>query len=120
MSGPHALDGRHVLVVEDEYLLAEQLAFELRGLGAAVLGPTGSVDRALDLVAGAERLDGAVVDVNLNGDMAFPVVDALLARGVPVVFATGYDRQSLPARYADLPNVQKPVDALRIARALMP
>lgn len=118
MSPAETLRGRRVLVVEDDYFLADRLARELRGMGAAVVGPVGSVEDALDLIAAEGRPDGAVVDVNLHGEMAFPVVDALKALGVPTVFATGYDHESLPADYAAIPCCQKPVDPERVARAL--
>lgn len=120
MSGADALDGFRILVVEDEYFLADRLASDLRDMGATVVGLAGTIDDALDLIDATERLDGAVVDVNLHGEMAFPVVDALIARGVAVVFATGYDRASLPPGYAAIPSVQKPVNAAQVAGALTP
>jgi len=120
MSGQAFFHGRCVLVVEDEYFLADCLACDLRETGAVVVGPVGSVEDALALVEAAERLDGAVVDINLHGEMAFPVADALIARGVPLVFATGYDHASLPKAYAAIPGCQKPVDMAWVAGMLFP
>jgi DNA-binding response OmpR family regulator len=79
------LSGQCILIVEDEYLMSDDLRQELERHGATVLGPAGAVDRALYLAASASRIDGAVLDINLNGEMVFPVLDALLQRDVPVL-----------------------------------
>ena len=118
MTDVHALAGRRLLLVEDEYFIADDLVRELLAGGAEVVGPAGSVDGALDLLDEAGRLDGAVLDLNLQGEMAFPVADALRERGVPFVFTTGYDQAATPARYALVTRCEKPVDAARIAAAL--
>jgi CheY-like chemotaxis protein len=97
-----------ILVVEDEYLLADALADALAALGAQVVGPVGGLAEALDLVAGA-AIDGAVLDINLRGEMVFPLAEALAARGVPYVFATGYGHEIIPERYRDVPTLSKPV-----------
>jgi CheY-like chemotaxis protein len=112
-----ALRGRRVLIVEDEYLIASELALELEKLGAEVIGPASSVREALRLVEN-EALDGAVLDINLRGERAYPIADALAARAVPFVFATGYDATSLPAAYEDLPRCEKPVNACTLAGML--
>lgn len=111
------LSGRRVMVVEDEYFLADELARALRAAGAAVLGPAPSVDAALALV-GDGAPDAAVVDVNLGGELAYPVADALLARGVPILFTTGYDRDSLPERLLAVPRLEKPVETKAVLREL--
>jgi CheY-like chemotaxis protein len=99
-----------ILVVEDEYLLAEALADALTALGAQVVGPVAGLAEALDLAADA-AIDGAVLDINLRGEMVFPLADALAARGVPYLFATGYGHETIPQRYQDVPTLSKPVDA---------
>ena len=114
----NALSGRRVLVAEDEYYLADELDRALREAGAVVLGPVPSVEAALDLVAGEAPPDAAVLDVNLGGAMVYPVADALVARGAPFLFTTGYDQASLPARYAGVRRLEKPVEAAAILRAL--
>jgi len=118
MTGADALAGRWVLVVEDEYFLADDIVRGLEANGAKVIGPVGDVDDALDLIDEAECLDAAVLDLNLRGEMAYPVADVLLERGIPFVFATGYDNASIPARYHSVNRCEKPVDAPKIARAL--
>jgi CheY-like chemotaxis protein len=110
--------GRCILVVEDEYLLAKRIADEFARLGIGTIGLANTVQRALDLVEHGGHLDGAVLDIKVRGDMVFPVADALRARGVPFVFATGYDQQAIPDRYSDVEHYQKPLDPAQIVRAL--
>ncbi|WP_426233651.1 response regulator [Pararhizobium sp. DWP3-4] len=110
--------GKHILVVEDDYFIAQQLVDWLEQIGAVVVGPAPSVNRALTLASGETIIDAAVLDINLNGDMAFPVADLLLSRGVPFVFATGYDDKDIPARYDSVPRLSKPVEAGDLQDAL--
>ncbi len=106
-----SLAGRRLLIVEDEYLIASDLAWSLEELGAEVLGPAGSVEDALTLIERQDRLlDGAVLDVNLGRESVFPVADSLLAAGIPFVFLTGYDRVIIPKAYASVPRYEKPFD----------
>ena len=79
----------------------------LTDLGCAVIGPAGNVNQALAMIE-AELIDAAVLDVNLNGEMSYPVADALTARGVPFVFVTGYDKDRMLNGYRALPVLQKP------------
>ena len=118
MTDIHALAGRRLLLVEDEYLIAADLVRELLAGGAEVVGPVGSVDDALNLLDEAGRLDGAVLDLNLQGEMAFPVAGALMNAKVPFVFTTGYDQAAIPACYAHVTRCEKPVDAAKVAAAL--
>lgn len=105
---------RRVLVVEDDYLMAQDIWHELDGLGLEVIGPVPSVEGALALLAsGATLPDAAILDVNLGGAMVFPVAEVLRDRGVPFVFATGYDPWSLPQAYAGVPCFEKPFDVGR-------
>lgn len=98
----------HILVVEDEYMLAEDLREELESAGAFVLGPAPDVDSALALLAVEPQIDGAILDINLSGQASFAVADELLRRKVPFVFTTGYDRHAIPDRYQHLPRCEKP------------
>ena len=106
-------------MVEDEYFLADDIVRGLKDKGAEVLGPVGDIDDALDLIEETEHLDGVVLDLNLKGELAYPVADALMERGIPFVFATGYDQAHIPARYAGVTRCEKPVDAPKIAKALL-
>lgn len=113
-----SLEGRTVLIVEDEYLLASDLTRELEAAGARVLGPAPSVENARALAEGTDRIDAAVLDVNLGGEMIYPVAELLEARGAHLLFATGYDQPALPPRYAAAPHFEKPVDASAVVLAL--
>jgi DNA-binding NtrC family response regulator len=101
------LSGRRVLLVEDEMIVAWLLEDMLAELGCAVVGPAASVDQALAMID-AEAIDVAMLDVNLDGQMSYPVADALAARGVPFVFSTGYHKDRLLERYRTFPALQKP------------
>jgi CheY-like chemotaxis protein len=114
------LEGRRVLVVEDEYLLADDLTHALEQAGAAVLGPVPGIEEALALIAAETQIDAAVLDVNLRGEMVFPVADALVARGIPFAFATGYDEWALPDRFAAIPRLEKPFKPEKLALKLLP
>lgn len=89
-------------------MVAEDLRIELEEAGAKVLGPVPSVARALALLAREAAPDAAVLDVNLGGQMVFPLAEVLRERGIPFMFATGYDRRELPLAYADTPRCEKP------------
>ncbi|RHW17537.1 response regulator [Sphingomonas gilva] len=116
----HDLQGRRVLVVEDEYMIAEDMRATLSDAGAQILGPVPTVDEATDLIDAEPDIDAALLDVNLRGDMVFQVADALSARGVPFAFVTGYERAAMPARFSDAPHLEKPVKAHQVAAMLAP
>ncbi|MEG3177705.1 response regulator [Sphingomonas sp. RB3P16] len=113
-----SLEGCHILVVEDEYMLADELQAELTDLGATVIGPAGTIEDAIDLIASAVKIDGAILDVNLEGEWAFPAADALAERQVPFLFTTGYDQSVLPSRFSDIVLCQKPINIRRITEAI--
>jgi DNA-binding NtrC family response regulator len=99
--------GRRVLLVEDDMIVAWLLEDMLAELDCAVVGPAASVDQALAMID-VEAIDVAVLDVNLNGQMSYPIADALAARGVPFAFSTGYHKDSLLEDYRIFPALQKP------------
>ncbi len=110
MSAPAKLDGRRILIVEDEYFIAQELALAFESAGARVLGPVADIAGALRLLDEAGDFDGAVLDINLQGELAYPLADALLQRELPFVFATGYDQRNIPAAYAGIRRCEKPVE----------
>jgi ActR/RegA family two-component response regulator len=113
------LRGARILIVEDEYYLAQDLADALTHRGVDVLGPVGTVEEASEAVRRAD-FDFAVVDMNLRGDMAFPIADQLREAGIPFLIATGYNSASLPDRFADVPRVEKPSDSSVLIEAISP
>ena len=105
------LAGRTVLVVEDEYLLAENLCEGLAAAGARVLGPIGTVAEALAFLEHQDDPpDRVVLDVNLHGERSYPIADALIRRAIRLVFVTGYGKEALDGRYRDFPHCEKPID----------
>jgi DNA-binding LytR/AlgR family response regulator len=113
------LHGRRLLIVEDEYLLAIELAGALEEYGAEIAGLAGSVADAQEVIqAEGGRLDAAVLDVNLGQDRVYPVVDTLQERGIFFVFVTGYDPWVISEKYSEVPRFQKPVQAVALARLL--
>jgi CheY-like chemotaxis protein len=112
------LQGRRVLVVEDEYMIAEDMRATLADAGAEILGPVPTIAEAADLIDAEPNIDAALLDVNLRGDMVFDVADTLVARGVPFAFITGYDRTTMPERFIDAPYLEKPVKPVQVAAIL--
>lgn len=112
------LEGRRVLIVEDEALVAMLLETMLEDMGCAPVGPVATVDEALDIVTNEEAIDVALLDVNVAGREVFPVAEALTARGVPFVFSTGYGEGGLPEAWRGHPTVQKPFTEAAIRSAL--
>jgi CheY-like chemotaxis protein len=113
-----SLAHRRILVVEDEYFLADDMAHSLQKLGAEVVGPVPTRDKALALLSSGERVDAAVLDINLRGETVFPVAETLIRQGVPFVFATGYDQSAVPAAYKEVPRWEKPFRPDELAKML--
>jgi CheY-like chemotaxis protein len=112
------LNGIRILVVEDMFLVAEDLAETLQGWGCEVIGPAARIEDALKLVAG-ERLDGALLDVNLGEERCFPIAEALEANGTTFLFLTGYDMASaFPPEFESVPRLAKPVDTALLAQLM--
>jgi DNA-binding response OmpR family regulator len=106
------------LVIEDEYIIALNLAGELADRGAVVIAPVGIVESAVDTIKNTD-LDGAILDINLRGREAFSVADALADWHVPFVFATGCEiSDSIPARHANVHRFEKPTPPDVICDAL--
>jgi len=106
-----------VLVVEDDYFIATEMAGVLRQHGARVLGPVPDTQRARELLR-RESPDVALLDVNLRGRMSYDLAEELLEHGVPAVFATGYDASILPAPLRGMPCLLKPVDTRELVRVI--
>ncbi len=112
-----AFSSLRILIVEDEYYLAADLAEALRREGADVVGPVGTLAEAADMVE-RERIDCAILDMNLRGDMAYPVADRLEQAQIPFLIATGYNSASLPERFGRVPRIEKPFDPRDVIAAI--
>lgn len=112
------LSGTRVLLVEDEAIIALDLADTFASAGADVVGPASSVREALRLLDGA-RVDTALLDFNVADGEVTPVLDLLVARGVPVVIYTGRGLpEDLCARHPNLSVLRKPLSTARIVEEL--
>jgi len=107
-----------ILVVEDNLLTADAIQDLLETSGCEVIGPVPTVAAALDLVA-REAIDGAVLDINLGGELAFPVAAALIERDIPFLFLTGYDDLVVPPQYRGMRRLDKPTDMRMLAEIVL-
>jgi CheY-like chemotaxis protein len=112
-------DALSILVVDDESMIAMLLEDMLLDLGCTLAGSAGSVAQSLRLIEAGERLpDGAFLDINLRGELVYPVADALTARGVPFVFVTGNPAPGIDPRFAAVPVLSKPFGCVAIEHAV--
>lgn len=100
--------GCNILVVEDEYLIADDISAVLRENGANVIGPASSLPEGMRLASGTETIDAAILNINLAGMLVFPLADELQRRGVRIMFLTGYGHSQIPREYAAIPCCRKP------------
>lgn len=104
------LDGLRILIVEDNFVVADSLRTLILAYGGRVVAMVPSVDEAMP-VLDAEAVDVAILDIHLKGDKVDRLADELQRRKVPFVFVTGYgDGSVLPEHLRDLPRLDKPVD----------
>lgn len=112
------MSDKRILLVEDEVLIALDTSDILAGAGYEVVGPAVRVETAVAMAA-SERLAGAVLDVNLAGSYVWPAARELQQRGVPFVFLTGFGAAlDVPAPFASVPRLAKPIDAPSILTTL--
>jgi len=97
---------RTILIVEDEYFIADDCTRLLRAAGFDVVGPFRRVEEALQGLS--TQVDGALLDINLDGESIYPLLDKLLLNNIPITLYTGYEVSALPLKYARLPVVTKP------------
>ena len=114
-----ALAGLQLLVVEDEYMVAEHIGMLLEDFGCGLTGPVGTIEEALAAIR-AGGLDGALLDANLDGESSGPIAVALLAASVPFVVVTGYGACDLPGEALDrAPRLTKPFSTAELERTLI-
>ncbi len=117
MSGGTSLRGARVLIVEDEFLIADDLARALRDAGGEAVGPVGTVEQAEEMVR-RRSIDAAIVDVNLRGKMASEFISRLAATKLPCLIVSGYGEAALPDCVSGVARLEKPVSPASVVAAL--
>src|SRR4051812_9613966 len=97
-----------ILVVEDNFLVGEMIRLAVEDADFQVVGPVPTLDQGTKL-AEASDLKGALLDINLGGRYVFPLARLLQAKGVPIIFVSGYDRTIVPIDMRDVKLVSKPI-----------
>ncbi len=114
-----ALQNRRILIVEDDYLIAQIVTDFLEDAGATIIAQISSVDEAVAYIQEhSATIDCAVVDLNLHGKRSYPVADALTDKGITFIFATGYGGGALDMPYGNHPRCEKPFTQDRLIAAL--
>ena len=111
------LEGSRVLILEDEYFLADDLARTLRERGAEPVGPVGTVEEAERLIA-RERLDAAILDVNLHGEITCDFMRRVAATKLPCLIVSGYGEDSIPEAVSGVPRLEKPISPALVISSL--
>lgn len=111
------LRGLHLLIAEDEWLLASDLAKFFSDMGAIILGPVATVEQA---GRHAQTAEAAILDVDLQGRHVFPIADELMSRNVPFVFFSGYDEIAIPEHLRFASSLSKSSSRIALADALFP
>jgi AmiR/NasT family two-component response regulator len=111
------MKGLRILIVEDEFLLAMSLEDDLVAAGCSPIGPFANLTSATEATR-REQFDLAILDVNLNGEVIYPLADELVSRGKPFVLLTGYGAASLPERFRNLPRLPKPYDSASLIKEI--
>jgi DNA-binding response OmpR family regulator len=101
------LQGLRILVAEDALMIADLIAEGLEAEGCRVVGPVPRVEEGVAL-AEHEQLDGALLDIDLHGEVSYPIAAVLVERQVPFAFLTGYTEKAVPDAFHDVPRLAKP------------
>jgi CheY-like chemotaxis protein len=114
-----SLSGLRILIVEDDALVALNLQEFVESLGCSVVGPTGRLGEALAILE-AEHIDGAMLDINLHGEMVYPLAQRLAERQIPMLFCSGFAfTAAVPPQFAHCPQVSKPCAEHTLHTAMM-
>jgi len=111
--------GCRILIVEDNFLLAETVAEVLEGAGARIVGPFVTMVEALERLTELTAIDGALLDIGLDGLDSYPLAEALQTTGIPFMFLTGVERHDLPQQFARTPHMLKPFSDEKLIRRLV-
>ena len=115
VAAPFVVSGNRVMIVEDEALVAMVVAESLTELGYSVVGPYSRASAAMAAIK-EDEIDVAILDVNLGGELVYPLAEALTMRAVPFIFVTGYGAESIDRRFANVPILQKPIERQTLQR----
>jgi DNA-binding response OmpR family regulator len=119
MADRQPLSGRRILVVEDEYFIADEVTRTLNQAGAEVMGPCPTTERATRMLEGeGYKLDAAVLDLHLGGKSSLGLIRSLRRQHVPVLLATGYDTAAIDPELQALPRCEKPINLTSLVTAL--
>jgi CheY-like chemotaxis protein len=113
------LKGLRILLVEDTALVASEFKRVLAREGCELVAHCDSLSAALDAARSQNPLSGALLDVNLRGELVYPAAEILAERGVPLIFLTGYSGEFLPVRFAACPILEKPFSAADLRKAML-
>ena len=108
------LVGKHVLVVEDDYLQANNITLALEDQGSNVIGPFPDLESSLQNLEGT-IIDVAVLDIHLGNELVYAVADRLEQACIPFVFATGGNERSIPDRFGSVRRLLKPFSLEELA-----
>ncbi|TIU88016.1 MAG: response regulator [Mesorhizobium sp.] len=111
------LRGLHLLIAEDEWLLASDLATFFADMGAIILGPVATLEQA---GRHAKAAEAAILDIDLHGRKVFPIADELMLRNVPFVFFSGYDDIAIPEHLRFASSLSKSSNRVTLVDALFP
>jgi two-component SAPR family response regulator len=118
IEGVHGLEGRRVLIVEDECIIAMELECTLTECGAEVVGSCTTVQGALEKIDQSCELDAAVLDIELGGQYVGPVAEKLIRIGIPFVIASAHEAKRYALKFKGVPWLEKPVNPTAIAAAI--
>ncbi|MBA2934173.1 response regulator [Sphingomonas sp. CGMCC 1.13654] len=111
--------GCRILIVEDNFLLAETVADVLENAGARIVGPFLDMVEALERLTELTAIDGAILDIGLGDQESYPLAEALQTTNIPFMFLTGLEREDLPKQFARTPHMLKPFSEERLIRSLI-
>jgi DNA-binding NtrC family response regulator len=116
-SDEQPLAGQSILIVEDAYWVAADVKRTLNRAGAGVVGPVAYIQQALDALD-SNSIDAAVLDINLDGALSYPVASELERRSIPYLFATGYEPWAMPEKWRAVGRIDKPFSEDALVGAL--
>lgn len=116
---PLPLADCRLLIVEDNFLVAEAIKEAVEAAGARVVGPYPSMIDALEHLGELTAIDGAILDIGLDGVDSYPLAQALQTTRIPFMFLTGVSQGHLPEQFARTPHMEKPFDERELIRMLV-